>query len=93
MNLKFKRQKSVGPYIADFICIEERLIVEVDGGQHAEAKAYDDVRDKYLNEQGFTVLRFWNNEVLSDTESVLEKIRVAVEAHNEPSPPAPLPQA
>ncbi|MEC5385018.1 endonuclease domain-containing protein [Uliginosibacterium sp. H3] len=93
IGLKFKRQKPIGPYIADFICIEKQLIVEVDGGQHAGAKTYDDVRDKYLNEQGFMVLRFWNNEVLDQTEAVLEKIRVAVEGCSEPSPPAPLPQA
>jgi very-short-patch-repair endonuclease len=49
MDLKFKRQKPMGPYIADFICIEERLIIEVDGGQHADARAYDEVRDRYLN--------------------------------------------
>ncbi|HSD37328.1 MAG TPA: endonuclease domain-containing protein [Rhodocyclaceae bacterium] len=93
LGLKFKRQKPVGPYIADFICIEGKLIVEVDGGQHVEAKAYDDARDKYLNDQGFTVLRFWNNEVLNQTEAVLDKIRVAVEGCSDPSPPTPLPQA
>jgi len=93
MRLKVKRQKPVGPYIADFICIEKRLVIEVDGGQHAEALIYDEVRDRYLNEQGFTVLRFWNNDVLNQTEAVLEKIRIFVEECDQPSPPTPLPQA
>ncbi|MDB5801951.1 MAG: cytosine-5-methyltransferase [Rhodocyclales bacterium] len=93
MGLKFKRQKPVGPYITDFICLEKHLVVEVDGGQHAEALTYDEARDKYLNEQGFAVLRFWNNDVLNQTDAVLEKIRITVEGCDQPSPPTPLPQA
>jgi very-short-patch-repair endonuclease len=92
-GLKIKRQKPVGPYIVDFLCLEHRLVIEVDGGQHNEEQAaYDRKRDRWLNEHGLTVLRFWNHEVLKDTEAVLERIRLAVDPAA-PSPPAPLPQA
>ncbi|MBI1284753.1 MAG: DUF559 domain-containing protein [Thiobacillus sp.] len=89
MGLKFKRQKPVGRYIADFVCWERRLIVELDGGQHAEQAGYDRQRDAWLRNEGYTVLRFWNHEIMQQMEGVLEQIRCAVE----PSPPTPLPQA
>jgi len=78
MGLKFKRQKPLGPYIVDFVCLEEKLIIELDGGQHAENIAYDQIRDTWLRNQGYTVLRFWNNELLNETKSVLEKIRITL---------------
>ena len=86
MNLKFKRQKPIGRYIVDFICYECNLIVEVDGGQHQENAGYDQRRDAWLREQGYTVLRFWNNEVMLQLESVLEAIRVAALQTLSPSP-------
>jgi very-short-patch-repair endonuclease len=88
MGLKFKRQKPVGRYIADFVCWERRLIVELDGGQHAEQAAYDRQRDAWLRSEGYTVLRFWNNDVMQQLEGVLEQIRCAVESFSL----APLPQ-
>jgi very-short-patch-repair endonuclease len=91
MDLKFKRQKPIGRYIVDFVCVEQQLIVELDGGQHAEQLEYDRRRDAWLRGQGYTVLRFWNNEVMQQLEGVLEKIRLTLLA--EPSPPAPLPLA
>lgn len=91
MGLKFKRQKPVGRYIADFVCCERRLIVELDGGQHAEQAAYDRQRDAWLRGQGYAVLRFWNHDVMQEMDAVLERIRCAVS--REPSPLAPLPQA
>ena len=73
MNLKFKRQKPIGPFIVDFVCMEYQLIVEADGGQHG---GDDDARrDAWLKAQGFTVLRFWNNDILQQTDVVLESIR------------------
>ena len=66
----------MGVYIVDFICLEPKLIVELDGGQHGEQFQYDAERSRYLNRLGFKVLRFWNNDVLRDTESVLEYIRL-----------------
>lgn len=73
-GFKFRRQVPVGPYFADFACLEKRLIVEVDGGQHANQASQDEQRSTYLREQGFTVLRFWNDQVLLKTEAVLTEI-------------------
>ena len=92
MGKKFKRQKPLGRYVVDFVCLEEKLIIELDGGQHAEAVEYDHQRDAWLRSQGYTVLRFWNNEMLNETEGVLERIRVALFVGNTLSP-APLPLA
>lgn len=70
---KFKRQQPLGSYIVDFICFEAKLVIEIDGGQHFDSDQ-DRQRDGWLRSQGFEVLRFWNNEVLGQTESVMEKI-------------------
>ena len=71
---KFRKQVPIGRYIADFICYEKRLIIEIDGGQHAEAVNYDERRTRWLEAQEFLVIRFWNNEVLQNMEGVLERI-------------------
>jgi very-short-patch-repair endonuclease len=71
-GMKFRRQVPVGGYIADFLCAEERLIVEIDGGQHGEER--DAERDAELGALGFRVLRFWNSDVLSDMAAVAEAI-------------------
>jgi very-short-patch-repair endonuclease len=88
MDLKFKRQKPMGSYVVDFVCVERRLIIELDGGQHAEQENYDQHRDAWLRGQGYTVLRFWNNDVMQNLEGVLEKIRCTLALS-----PTPLPQA
>ena len=72
-GVKFRRQVPVGPYIVDFLCVGAKLIVEADGSQHAESLR-DKVRDAYLTNQGWKVLRFWNNEVVQNREGVLETI-------------------
>jgi very-short-patch-repair endonuclease len=90
LDFKFKRQKPIGNYIVDFVCIEKKLIVELDGGQHGGQMQYDQVRDAWLREQGYRVLRFWNNDVMQQLESVLEAILIALKT-KAPSPPAPLP--
>jgi very-short-patch-repair endonuclease len=79
LGAKFVRQESIGPYIVDFICREQRLIVEVDGSQHAESKR-DAVRDQWLAEHRYRVLRFWNNDVLNNIDGVLEVIATALSA-------------
>ncbi len=71
---KFKRQQPIGGYIVDFVCFARKLVVEVDGGQHAEAKSHDDLRTAWLETQGFRVIRFWNDELLQRTELVLDEI-------------------
>jgi len=80
---KFKRQVPIGPYIADFVCLERKLIIEADGGQHATRITHDEMRDAYLQKRGYCVLRFWNDEVLNNQEGVLS---VIVEALRHPSP-------
>jgi len=80
---KFRRQYVCGDYIADFACPEQKLIVELDGGQHAEQKDYDAERTAYFEGQGFKVLRFWNNEVIENKEGVLQVIADALSC---PSP-------
>jgi very-short-patch-repair endonuclease len=71
----FRRQAPIGPYIADFVCFAEALIIEVDGGQHAETTARDQARTRWLEAQGFRVIRFWNHDVLANIEGVAETIR------------------
>ena len=71
-SAKFRRQVVIAPYIADFICFDARLIIEVDGGQHSEET--DASRTAFLETQGFKVIRFWNHEVLTNIEGVLETI-------------------
>jgi very-short-patch-repair endonuclease len=77
-GFKFVRQEAIGPYIVDFVCRERRLIIEVDGGQHAE-NARDRVRDDALAVAGYQVLRFWNSDVLSNTDGVLCAILARLE--------------
>jgi very-short-patch-repair endonuclease len=72
-GLKFVRQKSIGPYVVDFLCRDRKLIVEVDGGQHAES-AHDQARDAFLTAEGYSVLRFWNSDVLANIDGVLQTI-------------------
>ncbi|MDP3770258.1 MAG: endonuclease domain-containing protein [bacterium] len=74
MGYKFKRQVPIGSFIVDFVCIEKRLIIELDGGQHQSNQAYDAHRTTELNKRGFQVLRFWNNDVLQQSEAVTEMI-------------------
>ena len=75
---KFRRQVPIGPYFADFASHRCRLVVEVDGSQHAEAKERDGERTRFLQSQGYRVLRFWNNEVLEDLDGVLRAIAAAL---------------
>ena len=77
-NYKFRRQFPIEPYVADFACLELKLIIELDGGQHAFRINYDDQRSIFLEQLGFRVLRFWNNDVIENTEGVLEAIHLAI---------------
>ena len=82
-SLTFVRQVAIGPFIADFVCREHGLVVELDGGQHAESAA-DARRTTYLNEQGYSVLRFWNEDVLTNRDGVLAVILSVIDGS--PSP-------
>jgi very-short-patch-repair endonuclease len=75
--LHFRRQVPIGPYVVDFACFAKRLLVELDGGQHAREADRDAVRTSWLESRGFRVLRFWNNDALANTEGVVETIRRA----------------
>jgi len=86
-GFKFTRQQPIGRYYVDFVCREQRLIVEVDGGQHADNPS-DQIRDAYFNVLGYRVIRVWSNEILGNIEGVLEMLKSEVE----PAPhPVPLP--
>jgi very-short-patch-repair endonuclease len=73
VGVKFRRQVPIGPYVADFASIQHRLIVELDGGQHAD-RISDARRDAFLVDQGWRVVRFWNNEVIENRNGVLERL-------------------
>ncbi len=81
---KFRRQQPIGRYIVDFFCPEQRLVIELDGGHHADQLQADKRRTDFLVKTGYRVLRFWDNEVLTDTEAVLQKINDELK---HPSPP------
>ena len=85
-KFKFRRQHPIGVYIVDFVCLEQKLIVELDGGQHAERIPYDERRTRALREKGFRVLRFWNNDVMQNTDAVLEAVLAGLNAGPSPLP-------
>ena len=86
---KFRRQHPIGKFIVDFVCVEKKLVIEVDGGQHATKVEADLQRSEYLRKRGYSTLRFWNNEVLQKTESVLEAVLLSL-SEDTPSPrPSP----
>ena len=90
---KFRRQHALGNYIVDFVSFDAMLVVELDGGQHQQQHTYDQARDNYLQSAGFYVLRFWNNDVLSNCEGVMEVIfREVLARRLTPSPTQPPPR-
>ena len=86
---KFRRQHPYGDYVLDFVCLDAKLVVEVDGGQHVEHRQDDEARDANLRAAGFQVLRFWNNPVMQELEAVVEAIAAALPATPPPSRPSP----
>ena len=82
----FRRQVQIGPYLADFACHQSKLIVEIDGGQHAERTMQDAARTRRLEAEGYRVLRFWNNDVLSNIDGVLTAIQSALTTTPTPDP-------
>ena len=86
-GLRFRRQRPIGEYVVDFVCLERRVVVELDGGQHqTDRSAHDATRTAYLERAGFRVLRFWNNELVACPEGVAQAI---VDACRAPLPPQP----
>ncbi|CAG0979503.1 partial putative protein, partial [Burkholderiales bacterium] len=88
LGVRFRRQEPFEGFILDFVCYSAKLVIEIDGGQHADPSYGDASRDKKLQQLGFRVLRFWNNEVLENTVGVLERI---TEVLRQPPPPQPSP--
>jgi len=92
-KFKFKRQQIIDWYIVDFVCLAERLIIEADGSQHADSKD-DERRSAYLRHRGFRILRFWNNQILGETEAVATAILAVLSTLHPPiasqwAPPSP----
>ncbi|CAA9889672.1 conserved hypothetical protein [Candidatus Methylobacter favarea] len=75
---KFRRQFPIAAYVADFACLELKLIIELDGGQHADQVSYDNQRSLFLEQRGFKVIRFWNNDVIQNTTGILEAIHLVI---------------
>ena len=84
LGYKFRRQVPIGKYIVDFLCEDKAIIIELDGGQHMERESYDQTRTDWLEAYGFRVLRFWNNDVMGNTDAVLERLLSLSQKH----PPA-----
>jgi len=79
LGVNFRRQHAIGNYIPDFVCIEKKLIIELDGSQHLEQQEYDEERTKYLNSISYKIIRFWNSEVMKNTDGVIAAIIHALE--------------
>ena len=88
---RFRRQHPFGDYILDFACIERKLVVELDGGQHARSTKYDGWRTRQLEQAGFAVLRFWNHDVFENRQGILEVILAALQDRAKPIPTQPSP--
>ena len=88
---KFRRQHPLGPFVVDFVCLDPKLVIEVDGSQHLDQGAYDDRRSAWLRAQGFEVLRFWANEVLASLDGVVSVIQQSLSGR-QPAPTPALPQ-
>ncbi|MCG6117017.1 MAG: DUF559 domain-containing protein [Aquimonas sp.] len=87
-GFKFRRQHPIPPYVVDFVCVAQRLLIELDGSQHSQSVDAD--RSRFLERAGFRPLRFWNHDVLTQTESVLARIWSAL--HDRTLSPTPLPR-
>ena len=89
-GVKFRNQHAIGNYVPDFCAVKEKLIIELDGGQHAEEDAvqYDNERTKYFESLGYRVIRFWNNQIMKDMNGVILAIMYALEKNSLPPPPS-----
>ena len=90
-GIKFRRQKVIGKFIADFAANEPKLVIELDGDTHAGSESYDDMRTRYLEKQGYAVVRFSNSDVMSNMEGVLHRLGEIIDRMT-PPPPTPSPK-
>lgn len=86
-SFRFRRQHPIGDFIADFACVEARLVIEVDGSQHMAKAGYDTERSRHIEERGYRVLRFWNNDVTENIAGVKERILEALRDYPHPGLP------
>ncbi|HEX6842992.1 MAG TPA: endonuclease domain-containing protein [Stellaceae bacterium] len=86
-GFRFRRQQPIGAYIVDFFCPEARLVIEIDGGQHAFQEKEDASRTRWLEDRGYRVVRYWNNDVLANTDGVIWAIRELLRTYPPPYPP------
>ena len=84
-GIHFRNQHAIGKYIVDFCAPRRKLIIELDGGQHIDQKEYDQERTLFLESKGYKVIRFWNNDILKDIDSVIKTIMFALDAGQERS--------
>ena len=92
LGVKFRRQHPLGTYVLDFVCLNPKLVVEVDGSQHLQQAVYDERRTAWLETQGYAVLRFWAYEVLSETDAVVSSISQSLGLAAVPASTPTLPQ-
>ena len=90
-GLKFRRQQPVGKYVVDFLCCSKKIIIELDGGQHSESQEYDKIRDEFLVQEGYKVIRIWNNQIFDNIEGVMEYINTFIESPTRKSEISTLP--
>ena len=83
-GFKFRRQHSIGPFVADFFCLEAKLVIELDGSQHADQSNQDERRSEFIRDAGYKVLRIWNHEVITEIDEVLQRIADALEKSRQP---------
>ena len=83
LTVNFRRQHAIGSFIPDFVCIQKKLIIELDGSQHLEQEEYDQERTKYFGSQGYKVIRFWNNQIMNDINGVIKSIQYALESETQ----------
>jgi very-short-patch-repair endonuclease len=84
-GFKFRRQHSIGPFVADFFCLEAKLVIELDGSQHADQSNQDEHRTEFIRDAGYRVLRIWNQEVIAEIDEVLQRIADALEQSSRPT--------
>jgi very-short-patch-repair endonuclease len=92
LGVKFRRQHPIGNYVLDFVCLDPKLVIEVDGSQHLDQQPYDERRSAWLASHGFAVVRFWANEVMSETDAVVLRLIEQMNLGARPAPTPTLPQ-
>jgi very-short-patch-repair endonuclease len=86
-DIHFRKQHAIGPFVIDFCAIKEKLVIEVDGGQHIDQEIHDNERSEFLKSKGYKVIRFWNNEVMNDIEGVMRSIEDEIKNDDPLLPP------